>query len=101
MFSKLKELINKSNGSSEQPSQQTPNSSVMSEEDLQKQQQILANQKREQVEQQYREQHPDQIRQEKELSFEHKTNKLKKKLNIAIITVFGLIIIVFLILFFI
>ncbi|AKP68370.1 hypothetical protein ABM34_01890 [Companilactobacillus ginsenosidimutans] len=73
----------------------------MTEEDLQKQQAAMANQKRQEVEREYREQHPDQIKQENELSFEHKTNKLKKKLNIAIITVFGLIIIVFLILFFI
>jgi hypothetical protein len=98
MFERLKNLVNRSNG---QETTDQPLNPVVSEEDIQKQQAAIANQKRQQVEREYREQHPDQIREEKELSFEHKTNKLKKKLNIAIITVFGLIIIVFLILFFI
>ncbi|WP_225423819.1 hypothetical protein [Companilactobacillus zhongbaensis] len=94
MFAKLKNLINKSNGQD----QDAGSGSVITEEELQRRQ---AEQKRQEVEKRYQEQHPDQIKEEKELSFENKTNKLKKKLNIAIITVFGLIIIVFLILFFI
>lgn len=98
MFSRIKALINRSNGTDK--SGQSINS-VVSEDDIKKQQAIIASQHRQQVEDEYRKQHPDQIREEKALSFEHKTNKLKKKLNIAIITVFGLIIIVFLILFFI
>ncbi|MCH4008435.1 hypothetical protein [Companilactobacillus sp.] len=98
MFSRLKNLINKTNDTNNDP-QQT--SSVMTEEELQRRQRAMADQKRREVEQEYQQEHPDQIREEKELSFENKTNKLKKKLNIAIITVFGLIIIVFLILFFI
>lgn len=98
MFSRLKNLINKTNDANNDP-QQT--SSVMTEEELQRRQRAMADQKRREVEQEYQQEHPDQIREEKELSFENKTNKLKKKLNIAIITVFGLIIIVFLILFFI
>lgn len=91
-------MINKTNDTNNDP-QQT--SSVMTEEELQRRQRAMADQKRREVEQEYQQEHPDQIREEKELSFENKTNKLKKKLNIAIITVFGLIIIVFLILFFI
>ncbi|HIY91360.1 MAG TPA: hypothetical protein H9820_00265 [Candidatus Companilactobacillus pullicola] len=58
-------------------------------------------QERRRAEQEYAKQHPEQIIEEKMQSFENKTNSLKKKLNIAIITVFGLIILVFLILFFI
>ncbi|WP_125769621.1 hypothetical protein [Companilactobacillus furfuricola] len=97
MFAKLKHLINKSNGQASDPNPEA-GSSVITEEELQRRQ---AEQKRLEVERQYQEEHPDQIKEEKELSFENKTNKLKKRLNIAIITVFGLIIIVFLILFFI
>lgn len=97
MFAKIKQLINKSNGQGSNTDSGN-SGSVITEEELQRRQ---AEQKRQEVEQQYNEQHPDQIREEKELSFENKTNKLKKRLNIAIITVFGLIIIVFLILFFI
>lgn len=98
MFSRLKNLINKTNDTN---NNQQQTSSVMTEEELQRRQRAMADQKRREVEQEYQQEHPDQIREEKELSFENKTNKLKKKLNIAIITVFGLIIIVFLILFFI
>lgn len=96
MFDKLKHKF----GAHNKSTQEQPINPVVSENDIQQQQQAIANQQRQQVEAEYRREHPDQIRQEKELSFEHKTNKLKKKLNIAIITVFGLIIIVFLILFF-
>ncbi|MQS52271.1 hypothetical protein [Companilactobacillus mishanensis] len=98
MFSKLRSRFNgnkfnkKNNAQSLNP--------VVSEEDIQKQQQAIANQERQRVEQEYRKQHPDQMKEEQKLSFDHKTNKLKKRLNIAIITVFGLIVLVFLILFF-
>lgn len=97
MFASFKNLFKSKNRSAED----SPLNSVVSENDVQRQQEQINDQQRREVEERYRQQHPDQIKQEKELSFEHKTNKLKKKLNIAIITVFGLIIIVFLILFFI
>ncbi|MFD1418741.1 hypothetical protein [Companilactobacillus keshanensis] len=75
--------------------------SVVPADQVEKRQQELRDRERQRVEEDYRQTHPDQIMQEKMESFENKTNKLKKKLNIAIITVFGLIVIVFLILFFI
>ncbi|APX73411.1 hypothetical protein BTM29_10985 [Companilactobacillus allii] len=67
---------------------------------VEQRQKELRDQERKRVEEQYREQHPDQIEEEKIASFEYKTNRLKKRLNIAIITIFGLIVIVFLVLFF-
>ncbi|WP_334328867.1 hypothetical protein [Companilactobacillus sp. HBUAS59699] len=77
-----------------------PNSSVVSADEVEKRQRELRDQERKRVEEEYRKEHPDQIEQEKMISFENKTNRLKKRLNIAIITVFGLIVIVFLVLFF-
>lgn len=76
------------------------NSSVVSADEVEKRQRELRDQERKRVEAEYRREHPDQIEQEKMISFENKTNRLKKRLNIAIITVFGLIVIVFLVLFF-
>ncbi|WP_125589553.1 hypothetical protein [Companilactobacillus jidongensis] len=75
-------------------------SSVVSADEVEKKQRELRDQERKRVEEEYREEHPDQIEQEKMVSFENKTNRLKKRLNIAIITVFGLVVIVFLVLFF-
>ncbi|MFC6323430.1 hypothetical protein [Companilactobacillus baiquanensis] len=92
-LSKVKNRFSKSNGSSYD--------SVVPADQIEKRQQEMRDQERIRAEEEYRNEHPDQIMQEKLESFENKTNKLKKKLNIAIITVFGLIIIVFLILFFI
>ncbi|WP_225426567.1 hypothetical protein [Companilactobacillus hulinensis] len=74
--------------------------SVVSVDEVEKKQKELRDQERKRVEEEYKRQHPDQIEEEKLISFEHKTNRLKKRLNIAIITVFGLIVIVFLVLFF-
>ncbi|WP_246005654.1 hypothetical protein [Companilactobacillus insicii] len=76
------------------------NGSVVSADEVEKRQRELRDQERKRVELEYKREHPDQIKQEKMISFENKTNRLKKRLNIAIITVFGLIVIVFLILFF-
>ncbi|KRK80694.1 hypothetical protein [Companilactobacillus nodensis] len=74
--------------------------SVVSADEVEKKQRELRDKERKRVEEEYRREHPDQIEQEKMTSFENKTNRLKKHLNIAIITVFGLIVIVFLVLFF-
>lgn len=93
LFSKIKDRFSNSNKSEYD--------SVVPADQIEKRQQEIRDQERMRAEEEYRREHPDQIMQEKLESFENKTNKLKKKLNIAIITVFGLIIIVFLILFFI
>ncbi|QFR70695.1 hypothetical protein LP238_11000 [Companilactobacillus paralimentarius] len=74
---------------------------VVRADQVEQQQEKLRMQERRRAEQEYAKQHPEQIIEEKMQSFDNKTNRLKKKLNIAIITVFGLIILVFLILFFI
>lgn len=92
-FSKVKNVFTKSD--------ESHYDSVVPADQVEKRQQEIRDQERIRAEEEYRREHPDQIIQEKLESFENKTNKLKKKLNIAIITVFGLIIIVFLILFFI
>ena len=92
-LSKVKNFFSKS----EEPNYD----SVVPADQVEKRQQEIRDQERQRAEEEYPQTHPDQIMQEKMESFENKTNKLKKKLNIAIITVFGLIVIVFLILFFI
>lgn len=91
MFSKIKDFYNSKVNKNQQPQ------SVVRADEVEQHQARL----RKQAEEEYAQQHPEQIIQENLESFENKTNKLKKKLNIAIITVFGLIVLVFLILFFI
>ncbi|WP_334332653.1 hypothetical protein [Companilactobacillus sp. HBUAS59544] len=94
MFSKIKDFYH-SKIKKNQPQ------SVMRADQVEKQQQKYRQQQRKAAEKAYAQEHPEQILEEKTRVFEYKTNQLKKKLNIAIITVFGLIILVFLILFFI
>lgn len=95
MFSKIKDFYNSKVKKSDQPQ------TVVRADQVEAQQQKIREQERQRAEKEYQQQHPEQIIQENLESFENKTNKLKKKLNIAIITVFGLIVLVFLILFFI
>ena len=95
MFSKLKDLYHSKTKSANQPQ------TVVRADQVEQQQEKMRMQERRRAEQEYAKQHPEQIIEEKMQSFDNKTNRLKKKLNIAIITVFGLIILVFLILFFI
>lgn len=98
MFDKVKDFYNskvKSSNKEEQPQ------TVVRADQVEAQQQKIREQERRRAEEEYKQQHPEQIIQENLSSFEDKTNKLKKKLNIAIITVFGLIVLIFLILFFI
>ncbi|MFC6176033.1 hypothetical protein ACFQAV_04245 [Companilactobacillus huachuanensis] len=95
MFSKLKDFYNSKVKSTQQPQ------TVVRADQVEAQQQKIREQERRRAEEEYKQQHPEQIIQENLSTFEDKTNKLKKKLNIAIITVFGLIVLVFLILFFI
>lgn len=95
MFSKIKDFYNSKVKKSDHPQ------TVVRADQVEAQQQKIREQERLRAEQEYQQQHPEQIIQENLQSFENKTNKLKKKLNIAIITVFGLIVLVFLILFFI
>ncbi|MQS74937.1 hypothetical protein [Companilactobacillus halodurans] len=95
MFSKIKNFYNSKVKKSNQPQ------AVVRADQVEAQQQRIREQERQRSENEYRQEHPEQTIQENIQSFEIKTNRLKKKLNIAIITVFGLIILVFLILFFI
>lgn len=95
MFSKLKDYYHSKIKSTDQPQ------TVVRADQVEQQQEKLRMQERRRAEQEYAKQHPEQIIEEKIQSFDNKANRLKKKLNIAIITVFGLIILVFLILFFI
>lgn len=94
MFSKIKDFYH-SKVKKDQPQ------SVMRADQVEKQQLKYRQQQRKAAEDTYAQEHPEQILKEKMQDFEYKTNRLKKKLNIAITTVFGLIILVFLILFFI
>ncbi len=95
MFSKIKDFYNSKVKKDEQPK------SVVRADQVEKQQEQMRMQERRRVEQEYAQEHPEQIIEENMQAFDYKTNKLKKKLNIAIITIFGLIVLVFLILFFI
>ncbi|MBL3530308.1 hypothetical protein JMJ99_02920 [Companilactobacillus zhachilii] len=95
MFDKIKDFYNSKVKSSKQPQ------TVVRADQVEAQQQKIREQERRRAEEEYRQQHPEQVIQENLSFFDEKTNKLKKKLNIAIITVFGLIVLVFLILFFI
>jgi len=95
MFSKIKDFYNSKFKKSDQPQ------TVVRADQVEAQQQRIREQAEQRSEQEYQEQHPEQIIEENLQSFENKTNKLKKKLNIAIITIFGLIVLVFLILFYI
>ncbi|MCV3763840.1 hypothetical protein OF389_13065 [Companilactobacillus farciminis] len=95
MFSKVKDFVNSKVKKSDSPQ------TVVRADQVEAQQQKIRQQERQRAEKEYQQQHPEQTIQENLEVFEYKTNKLKKKLNIAIITVFGLIILVFLILFFI
>ncbi|PMD69113.1 hypothetical protein [Companilactobacillus nuruki] len=95
MFSKIKDFYNSKFKKTDQPQ------TVVRADQIEQQQQRIREQERLRAEEEYKQQHPEQIIQENLQSFENKTNKLKKKLNIAIITVFGLVVLVFLILFYI
>lgn len=95
MFSKIKDFYNSKVKSSGQPQ------TVVRADQVEAQQQRIREQERQRAEEEYQQQHPEQNIRENLSSFDDKTNKLKKKLNIAIITIFGLIILVLLILFFI
>lgn len=95
MFSKVKDFVNSKIKKSNHPQ------TVVRADQVEAQQQRIRQQERERAEKEYQQQHPEQTIQENLEVFEYKTNKLKKKLNIAMITVFGLIVLVFLILFFI
>jgi len=95
MFSKIKDFYNSKVKKDEQPK------SVVRADQVEKQQEQMRMQERRRVEQEYAQEHPEQIIEENMQAFDYKTKKLKKKLNIAIITIFGLIVLVFLILFFI
>ena len=95
MFSKLKDFYNSKVKKSDQPQ------TVVRADQVEAQQQKIREQERLRSEEEYKQQHPEQILQKNMEVFEEKTNRLKKKLNIAIITVFGLIVLVFLILFYI
>lgn len=92
MFSKIKDFYNSKVKKNDQPQ------SVVRADQVEKKQAEMRLQERRRAEQEYAQQHPEQIIEENMQSFENKTNQLKKKLNIAIITVFGLIVLVFLIL---
>lgn len=95
MFSKIKDFYNSKVKKSTQPQ------TVVRADQVEAQQQRIREQEQQRSEQEYQQQHPEQIIQDNMRVFEEKTNRLKKKLNIAIITIFGLIILVFLILFYI
>jgi len=95
MFSKVKDFYNSKIKKTDEPQ------SVVRADQVEAQQEKMRMQERRRVEQEYADAHPEQILKENLDSFDDKTNKLKKKLNIAIITIFGLIILVLLILFFI
>lgn len=95
MFSKVKDFVNSKVKKKDDPK------TVVRADQVEAQQQRIRQQERQRAEKEYQQQHPEQTIQENLEVFEYKTNKLKKKLNIAIITVFGLIVLVFLILFFI
>ncbi|KRK99256.1 hypothetical protein [Companilactobacillus futsaii] len=95
MFSKVRDFVNSKVKKNNHPQ------TVVRADQVEAQQQRIKEQERQRAEKQYQQQHPEQTIQENMELFEYKTNKLKKKLNIAIITVFGLIVLVFLILFFI
>lgn len=95
MFSKIKDFYNSKVKKADQPQ------TVVRADQVEAQQQKIREQEQRRSEQEYQTQHPEQIIQENMRFFEDKTNKLKKKLNIAIITIFGLIVLVFLILFYI
>jgi len=95
MFSKVKDFLDSKFKKNDQPQ------SVVRADQVAARQQEMREQERQQAEDEYTREHPDQVLEEKLEYFDYKTNKLKKKLNIAIITVFGLIVLVFLILFFI
>ncbi|GEO62834.1 hypothetical protein [Companilactobacillus nantensis] len=97
MFDKVKNFYNSKVKSSNKQQPQT----VVRADQVEAQQQKIREQERRRAEEEYRQQHPEQVIQENLSVFDEKTNKLKKKLNIAIITIFGLIVLVFLILFFI
>lgn len=95
MFSKIKDFYNSKVKKPTQPQ------TVVRADQVEAQQQRIREQEQQRSEQEYQQQHPEQVIQENMEVFEEKTNKLKKKLNIAIITMVGLIILVFLILFYI
>ncbi|APU71598.1 hypothetical protein LCR01_08670 [Companilactobacillus crustorum] len=95
MFSKIKDFYNTKVKKETQPQ------TVVRADQIEEQQRKIREQERQRAESEYQQEHPEQIIQENLQSFENKTNKLKKKLNIAIITIFGLIVLVFLILFYI
>ncbi|MFH5810952.1 hypothetical protein [Companilactobacillus sp. FL22-1] len=97
MFSKIKDFFNSKTKSSAAKQPQT----VVRADQIEQQQQRIREHEQQRAENEYQQQHPEVQLQENLEEFEVKTNKLKKKLNIAIITVFGLIILVFLILFYI
>ncbi|KRO00228.1 hypothetical protein [Companilactobacillus kimchiensis] len=95
MFSKIKDFFDSKIKKDDQPQ------TVVRADQVEAQQQRIREQAQQRSEADYQQQHPEQIIEKNLQSFENKTNKLKKKLNIAIITIFGLIILVFLILFYI
>jgi len=94
MFSKIKDFYHM------KIKKDQPQTVVRADQVVQ-QQEKMRRQEQQRSNQEYNKQHPEQIAEEKMQVFDYKTNRLKKKLNIATITIFGLIVLVFLILFFI